>query len=187
MNIPLLCSADSSQLLVVDLQIRLLAAMAESERGAMVENSEILLLAAQALEVPVLYTEQYPRGLGPTVPAILERMPAMSQRLEKTTFSCCDAEGFMQALQAMGREQIVLIGQEAHVCILQTALELAERNFRVFVVEDLVCSRYPRHKYNALARMRAAGVIVTNLESVLFEWLRDATHPQFKTISDLIR
>jgi nicotinamidase-related amidase len=182
-----LCSADQGHLVIVDLQIRLLAAMAEAERAAMVKNAEALLLAAQALEVPVIYTEQYPKGLGPTVPAILERLPAMSRRFEKTVFSCCGADGFLRSLKAAGREQVVLIGQEAHVCVLQTAFDLLDEGFQVFVVEDALCSRAQSHKQNALARMREAGVVVTNLESVLFEWLRDAAHPEFKVISDLIR
>jgi len=184
---PPLCSADDSLLLVVDLQIRLLAAMAESERAAMVKNAEIFLAAAQALEIPVLYTEQYPKGLGPTVPALVERMPALASSFEKTAFSCCAAGGCMQALKASGRKQVVMLGQEAHVCVLQTALELVGQGFQVFVAEDAVCSRVIEHKRNALARMRDAGVVITNLESALFEWLRDAAHPQFKAISDLIR
>lgn len=186
MSTPLLCSAGNGQLVVVDLQIRLLAAMSEPERAAMVKNTEILLQAAEALAIPALYTEQYPRGLGPTVPAIAERMPAMAHCLEKTGFSCCAADGFSKILKATGREQVVLAGQETHVCVLQTALDLIAEGYRVFVVEDAVCSRSAVHKQNALARMRDVGVVVTNTESVVFEWLRDAAHPQFKALSRLI-
>lgn len=182
-----LCAADQSHLVIVDVQIRLLAAMAELDRAAMVKSAEALLLAAQVLEVPVTYTEQYPKGLGPTVPAILERLPAISRRFEKTAFSCCDADGFLKSLKAMGCGQVVLLGQEAHVCVLQTAFGLLDEGFQVFVVEDAVCCRAQGHKQNALARMREAGVVVTNLESVLFEWLRDAAHPEFKAVSELIR
>lgn len=187
MNPAPLCSADDCQLVVIDLQIRLLAAMSEADRSAMVKNTEIFLQAAQVLEVPVVYTEQYPKGLGPTVPAILERLPAMAQSVEKTGFSCCAAEEFLKAVRLTGRRQIVLIGQEAHVCVLQTAFGLLVEGFQVFVAEDGVCSRSVAHKQNALLRMREAGVVITNLESVLFEWLRDAAHPQFKAVSNLIR
>ncbi|SMF95320.1 Nicotinamidase-related amidase [Methylomagnum ishizawai] len=187
MNIPSLCSADDSVLVVVDLQIRLLAAMAEADRAHLVKHTETLLQAAGALEIPVLYTEQYPKGLGPTVPALVERLPAMALCFEKTAFSCCAAEGFLSALKASGRGQVVLVGQEVHVCVLQTALELLALGFRVFVVEDGVCSRAQGHKHNALARLREAGAVVTNVESVLFEWLRDAAHPEFKTISQWVR
>ena len=182
-----LCSADNSQLVVVDLQIRLLAAMSEIDRATLVKNAEIILQAASALEIPVSYTEQYPKGLGPTVPAIMENMPEGAEAIEKTCFSCCDVDAFRQSLEKTGRRQVVLIGQEAHICILQTSLELAAMGFRVFVVEDAVCSRFEVHKRNALMRMRHAGVVVTNLESVLFEWVRDATHPQFKLVSTLVR
>lgn len=182
-----LIAAENSQLLVVDLQIRLLAAMAEVDRAALVKNAEILLQAAAALEIPVVYTEQYPKGLGPTVPAILEDMPASARAIEKTGFSCCAAEGFRGALDATGRRQIVLIGQEAHVCVLQTAVELVAEGFRVFVVEDAVCSRSVAHKRNALVRIRDAGAVIVNVESVLFEWVRDAAHPQFKLLSNLVR
>lgn len=187
MNPAQLCSVDDCQLVIIDLQIRLLAAMSEADRGAMVKNTEIILQAAQSLEVPLVYTEQYPRGLGPTVPAILERMPAMAQCIEKTQFSCCAAQGFLKAVKLTGRRQVVLVGQEAHVCVLQTAFGLLVEGFQVFVAEDVVCSRSAAHKQNAVLRMREAGVVITNVQSVLFEWMRDAAHPQFKAISNLIR
>jgi nicotinamidase-related amidase len=187
MNPAFLCSADNSQLVIVDLQIRLLAALSEADRGAMVKNTEILLQAAQTLDIPVMYTEQYPKGLGPTVPAILERMPPSVQAMEKTGFSCCAAEGFLKTLRLSGRKQVVLVGQEAHVCVLQTAMELMAEGFHAYVVEDGVYSRSTLRKQNALERMRNAGVVITNLESVLFEWLRDASHPKFKAVSSLIR
>jgi nicotinamidase-related amidase len=186
MSSSLLCSAESSQLVVVDLQIRLLAAMAEADRAAVVKTAETLLEAARILDVPVLYTEQYPKGLGPTVPAILEHMPPLAWAVDKTGFSCCAAAGFRDKLELAQRRQIVLLGQEAHVCILQTALELLQEGYQVFVVEDGVCSRASANKANALLRMRTAGITVTNMESVLFEWLRDAFHPQFKALSSLI-
>jgi nicotinamidase-related amidase len=186
MGLDLLCVAEQSQLVIIDLQIRLLSAMAESDRGTVVKTAETTLEAAKVLEIPVIYTEQYPKGLGPTVPAILEHMPAMAWSVAKTGFSCCAADGFLEALQMGKRRQVILIGQEAHVCVLQTAMELAEQGYRVFVVEDGVCSRAPANKFNALARLREAGIVVTNMESVLFEWLRDAAHPQFKVLSSLI-
>ena len=114
-------------------------------------------------------------------------MPDMAQRLEKTAFSCCGAEGFDAAVCTDNRTQWILCGMEAHVCVLQTALELHARGLEVFVVEDGVCSRTDANHANALARLRQAGVIVSNTESVLFEWLRDAGDPQFKALSALIR
>jgi nicotinamidase-related amidase len=107
--------------------------------------------------------------------------------LEKTAFSCCNAEGFDAAACADQRTQWILCGMEAHVCVLQTALELRARGLEVFVVADAISSRTEANRDNALARLRQAGVIVSNTESVLFEWLRDASDPQFKVLSALIR
>jgi nicotinamidase-related amidase len=183
----LLCSAEASVLVVIDLQIKLLAAMAEADRAAVVKSAETMLTAASALEVAVIYTEQHPKGLGPTVPALMERMPAAAQGVEKTAFSCQAHEGFRAALNRTGRRQVILVGQEAHVCVLQTAMELVDAGFEVFVIEEAVCSRSTAHRQNALQRMRGAGVIITNVESVLFEWLRDAAHSEFKTLANLIR
>jgi nicotinamidase-related amidase len=182
-----LCRPGHSQLLVVDVQERLAGAMPDAELEPVLRNLGVLLQAADRLEIPVTATEQYPRGLGPTVPAVAASLPAASGRFEKTGFSCCLAEGFSEALAAAARPQVVLAGMEAHVCVLQTAIDLTSRGFEVYVVEDAVCSRNSRHRDNALARLRQAGVWVTNTESVLFEWLRDSSHPQFKAVSKLIR
>ena len=182
-----LCRRESSALLIVDVQTRLAAAMPADARAAVLRNAGILIEAARALGIPIVQTEQYPRGLGATEPEIAERLAGRAQRLEKTAFSCCGAEGFDAAVCADNRTQWILCGMEAHVCVLQTALELHARGLEVFVVEDGVCSRTDTNRANALARLRQAGVIVSNTESVLFEWLRDAADPQFKALSALVR
>lgn len=182
-----LCSRDSSALLIVDVQARLSGAMPAEARASVLRNAGILIDAAKALGIPIVQTEQYPRGLGPTETALAERLEGAATRLEKTAFSCCGAEGFDAAACADNRTQWILCGMEAHVCVLQTALELHARGLQVFVVEDGVCSRTDANRANALARLRQAGVIVTNTESVMFEWLRDAGDPQFKALSALIR
>ena len=183
---PLLCDRDHSLLLMVDLQEKLLAAMGADERVQVLGAAKRLLRAATELEVPMLATEQYPKGLGATVPELRALLPATARGFEKTCFSCCGADGFPQALPA-DRPQVILFGIEAHVCILQTALDLLARGRQVFVVEDGTCSRHPGHKANALARLRQAGVTVTNSESVLFEWVRDARHESFKAVSALLK
>jgi isochorismate hydrolase len=114
------------------------------------------------------------------VAEVAAKLPASAVRIEKTAFSACGA-------LPLTRPQAVLAGMEAHVCVLQTALEMAAAGREVFVVADAVCSRTEANHANALARLRAAGVVVTNMESVLFEWLRDASHEQFRGISKLIR
>jgi len=179
--------AGDSVLLVVDIQERLAAAMPEESRQTVFRNAGILAQAAQLLDIPGLLTEQYPRGLGPTDSAVAPHLGGKIRRLEKTVFSCCGAGGFAEALQSVQRRQVVITGMEAHVCVLQTALELAAQGFEVFVVEDAICSRSPVNQRNAIERIRQAGSIVTNTESVLFEWLRHAKHEHFKAISKLVR
>jgi nicotinamidase-related amidase len=175
---PKLIRASDSSLVVVDIQERLAAAM--PSRDAVLRAAGILLEAASRLDIPVLVSEQYPKGLGPTVAELSGRLPEGAVRIEKTSFSACGALPLV-------RPQVVLAGMEAHVCVLQTALELAAAGREVFVVADAVCSRTEANCSNALARMQAAGIVVTNTESVLFEWLRDAAHEQFRAISKLIR
>ncbi len=182
-----LLSATDSFLIIVDLQEKLLAVMPEAEAKLMTANTGRLLEASSILKIPVLLTEQYPKGLGPTDVRIAQKLPEATQVFEKTGFSCCSAEGFCGALESSGRKQIILAGQEAHVCVLQTALELRHNGYQVFVTEDAVCSRKAEHKFYALQRMQQQGIIIINYESVLFEWLRDASHPDFRRVSGLLR
>ena len=182
-----LCRQRDSQLIIVDVQERLAAAMPAEARQRVLRSIQTLLQAARLLDVPVTATEQYPKGLGPTESAIRMDLTARARILEKTGFSCCLAEGFDPRLAQAERRQVVIAGMEAHVCVLQTALELAAQGYEVYVVEDGVCSREQRHYANALARLRQEGVIITNVESVLFEWMGDASHPHFKIISGLIK
>ncbi|MBN2700582.1 MAG: isochorismatase family protein [Methylohalobius sp. ZOD2] len=184
---PILCDAERSILVLTDIQPRLAEAMPEHERQRMIDHSNMLLEAAGTLDVPVLITEQYPEGLGHTTPEISKHLPAGVTPLPKTGFACNCAEGFDRMLDASGRTQVILTGQETHVCVLQTAFALLSRGLEVFVVEDAVCSRNPEHKIYALERMRQAGGVVLCAESVLFEWLRDARHPHFKSLARLIR
>jgi nicotinamidase-related amidase len=183
----LLCDATSSQLVVIDIQDRLAAVMSDSDRGRVIRNTVVLLQAADLLPVATVVSEQYPRGLGSTSAVVAERIPADSPVVEKTCFACSANEGFSTILKHSERKQVILTGMETHVCVLQTAMELLAQEYQVFVVEDAVCSRSEINHRNALERMRAAGVVVTNTESVLFEWLRDARHEHFKAISALIK
>lgn len=184
---PTLLKNLESVLVIVDMQEKLSAAMAEKDAQEMHENTISLLEAANNLAIPVLATEQYPKGLGKTEKSVQDALPNNAPIFEKTAFSCEGAGGFMPALEQSHRKQVILVGQEAHVCILQTALDLTTLGYQVHVVEDAVCSRKAEHKFYALQRLQAQNVIITNYESVLFEWLRDANHPDFKTISGLLR
>ncbi|MFT4564712.1 MAG: nicotinamidase-related amidase [Gammaproteobacteria bacterium] len=181
------CSADASILLVIDVQENLGAAMPGKVLNRVVNNSALLARSAGLLDVPVFATEQYPRGLGPTINEISEALPASSSFFEKTVFSCANAEGFGAALQNSARQQVILVGMEAHVCVLQTAFDLLSDNHEVYVVEDAICSRRLENYQNALERMRQCGVHVVSAESVIFEWLADAKHQHFKAVQKMLR
>lgn len=184
---PNLLSASNSLLIVVDLQIKLSAAMPEHDAELMTANARSLVEAAGLLHIPVLLTEQYPKGLGATDASITDLLSKDTLIFDKTGFSCCAAEGFTDTVASTDRKQIILVGQEAHVCVLQTALELLHLGYQVHVVEDAICSRKAEHKFYALQRMQQQGASISNYESVLFEWVKDSTHPGFKSISSLLR
>ena len=181
-----LCDADNSILLVIDIQQRLASAMPDKVLQAVTRHTGWLLQAADSLGIPVVRTEQYPKRLGETLPEIKQHI-WQDTRLEKSCFSCCGAEGFQKTLSQLGRKQIILTGMESHVCVLQTAMELKMAEYDVFVVNNAVCSREKRNHKNALQRMGQAGIVISNTESVMFEWLRDASHPKFKEVSKLLR
>ncbi len=182
-----LCDSAESQLVVVDIQTRLAGAMQAEDRVRVMRNAGILIQAAGLLDVPLIASEQYPRGLGPTEEEVAWHFPKTLEAVEKTCFACSGEPAFSEALNRNGKRQVILAGMEAHVCVLQTALGLQADGYAVFVVEDAVCSRNESHRRNALERLRQAGVVVTNVESVLFEWIRDARHGQFKAVSALVR
>lgn len=176
----MLMRAEISCLLVVDFQERLMPAIHHGDQ--VVANGAWLIGIAQRLGVPVLASEQYPRGLGPTVRAIRELLPA-DAFMEKTHFSCAAELACMRRIDALGRDQIVMIGAEAHVCVLQTALDLRAVCKDVYLVADGVSSRSPRDVELALERMRAAGVRIVSREMVAFEWLHQAGTDRFREIS----
>jgi len=183
----MLCDVQQSRLLVIDEQARLLAAMTDKPRAQLLKNTAILLQAAQTLAVPVIRSEQYPRGLGTTDQSVESQLPADTLKVEKTMFSCCGVAEVAELSHQQVLPQWVLAGIETHVCILQTALQLRAAGQQVFVVADACCSRQKNQHKNALQRMSQAGVVISNTESLLFEWLRDAKHPAFKELSKLIR
>ncbi|MEY3807304.1 MAG: hypothetical protein RI893_280 [Pseudomonadota bacterium] len=183
---PNLLSVSNSLLIIVDLQKKLSAAMPEQEAELMTSNVCSLVEAAGLLSIPVLLTEQYPQGLGATDTNITDLLSENTLIFEKTGFSCCAANAFTDTVASTDRKQIILVGQEAHVCVLQTALELLHLGYQVHVVEDAICSRKAEHKFYALQRMQQHGATITNHESILFEWVKDSTHPEFKKISALL-
>lgn len=185
-NESLIADAQKSALVIVDVQERLAAAMPQGVCERVVEQIATLLTAANTLSVPVVVTEQYPKGLGGTVTELKSKLPNETKTIEKTSFSSNRTADFTLAIENSGRQQIILVGMESHICVLQTALDLQEQGYQVFVVEDAVSSRSKSNQYNALQRLRHAGVIITNLESMIFEWLGDSKHPEFSTLAKLI-
>jgi len=181
----LLSQRSVSHLVIIDMQERLASAMPNKAMQGVLKNCGILLQAAALLEVPALYTEQYPKGLGKTHTDLTPWLDT-KPRVEKTAFSCCDEPAFCRQLTS-DRPQVVLAGMEAHICILQTALALQAMGRLVFVAEDAVISRNPANKTNALERLRQAGIVISNTESIVFEWLGVAEGDAFKQISGLVR
>lgn len=179
--IPRLTAADSV-LIVIDVQDRLLAKVPTAT--ALVRNTAFLLDAAALIGVPALGTEQYPKGLGPTTADIARRLPAGPSA--KTAFSCCGATGFLADLRGLRRTKAVLAGMETHVCVLQTALDLLEAGFAVYLPVDALASRAVIDYETALRRLERAGAVLTTSESAAFEWVADASHPQFKAVSKLV-
>ncbi|MDX1519304.1 MAG: hydrolase [Gammaproteobacteria bacterium] len=182
-----LCDSNNSVLVMIDIQPKLTAVMPTKVLARLQRNSGLLLRAAGPLQIPVIATEQYPKGLGKIEDEILKLMPDGSSCIEKTCFSCARVEEFRKTLEATGRKQVILLGMEAHICVYQTAIELLQDGYAVFVVIDGVCSRQRENYEASLTRLRQAGVVTCDTESVLFEWLRDASHPDFKTISSMLR
>jgi nicotinamidase-related amidase len=175
-----LTAADSA-LLVIDVQEKLLPAIPDRDR--LLLNLAFLLDAAKAIGIPVLATEQYPKGLGPTHRAIAERLPA--DRPSKVVFSCGGVPEVISGLH--GRPSVLLAGIEAHVCVLQTALDLLARGLRVFVAADAVASRDAVDREIALRRLEQAGAVPTTVETAAFEWLGSAAATSFKAISLLVQ
>ena len=174
----MLIKPNQASLLVIDVQDKLIGAV--SDPVGTLARTRWLLAATHALGVPTVFSEQYPKGLGHTVAALIEASPA-AQVVEKLHFSCVAANCLPASLLA--REQVVVCGMETHVCVLQTVLGLRELGKQVFVVEDACDSRTSASKAAGIARMRDAGAQIVTREMVLFEWMESSSHEQFRPIS----
>lgn len=171
-------------LLVTDVQERLVPAMHAPEK--MLGQCEMLIRGAEGLGLPILVSEQYPQGLGATVPRLAELMPEAA-RYAKLHFSCAGDPPLRAAIAALGRDQPVLCGIESHVCVTQTALDLNALGYHSYVVADATSSRNPDHVACALERLRANGVEIVVAEQVLFECLDKAGTNSFKAVAALIK
>lgn len=177
-------SRDKAGLLVIDIQERLLPAIAGKE--GVLQNAIRLIRGASILRVPVFSTEQYRKGLGASVPEIAALLTAPGP-IEKMTFSSCGADGLLSCLKEKNTHDAVLCGIEAHVCVCQTALDLLENGFRVFVVADAIGSRTVENHRLGLDRMQDAGCIIVSTEMILFELLERAGTDEFKQVLALVK
>ena len=180
---------DRAALLVIDIQGRLCTAMHPDRLRQVRKNTVRLIEGAKILGLPIFVTEQYPRGMGPTVPDIAAALPENQKIYEKLHFSCCGVPEFMDALQGSKRDQIIVAGMETHVCVFQTVRDLLVRNVvrSVFVVQDAVISRTEQNERIGLSQMGEVGAVRTGTETVLFDLLQVAGTPEFKAISKLIK
>jgi nicotinamidase-related amidase len=179
---PTKLSAADTALLVVDVQEKLMPLILDAQ--AVIRNIGFLIDAANLLKLPVLATEQYPKGLGPTVPELASRLP---HRPDKVGFSCCAVPSVVETLHREARPKVVLVGIESHVCVLQTALDLLAADFHVYLAVDAVSCRYRVDHDTAMRRLEKAGAILTTCEGVAFECTEGANHPAFKGVSALVQ
>lgn len=177
---------EKALLVVIDVQEKLCLAMNEPVLNKLSKNIGILLDTAIELNIPVLITEQYVKGLGATLPELKEKS-GTAECYEKMTFSCCGNPDFIAAIKKSGRNQIIISGMETHVCVLQTVIELREVGFNVHLVKDAVMSRNKQNWRTAIDSMTLAGVVPTSTESVLFQLLKIAGTDEFKKLSKLVR
>ncbi len=183
---PIRLDPDRAMLLVIDIQEKLLPLIDGRER--IVNRSRTLLQGAKLFDLPILVTEQYPKGIGQTVPELANVLATTSaERLEKTTFSCCGDDAIRSALRRIDRDQIIICGIEAHVCVQQTALDLLMMDYQVNICADAAGSRTQLDYDVAMERMRHAGAHVTTAESVLFELCNACGTERFKKMLELIK
>ncbi len=181
-----LMKRSASQLLIIDIQEKLVPTIHAVD--AMLQRVRFLIETARVLNVPIALTEQYPKGLGPTAPALLAACGDASPVFAKTSFSCLRDEAIATHLKSVSdRRQLVLVGMEAHVCVLQTALDAQAHGFDVFVVGDAVSSRALSDVEAARHRLQSAGVTMVSAEMVFFEWLERSGTAEFKQLAPLLR
>lgn len=188
MNDAIFPKKERSALLVVDIQERLLGAMDSEAAAHVIRQNQVLIELAADAGWDIVFSEQYPKGLGHTESSLLERLQAHgATRLEKTEFSCCRNETFQQTLLPQLPSHVVVTGMETHICVLQTVADLQSRGHQVFVPHDAVLSRDEKNRRNGLDLMNAAGAVETNTESLVFYVLEKAGGERFKRFSKMIK
>jgi nicotinamidase-related amidase len=178
-------SVKNSVLVVIDMQEKLSRAMHDREN--LVTNAVKIIHGAKVLGLPVIWTEQNPAGLGPTLREIREHVPADSEPVIKLSFSCCADPVFMERLKATGSNQALVLGIESHVCVCQTILDLLDMGYETQIICDAVASRTPENKLIGIERSKQAGAIITSAEMALFELLKVAEGDKFKQILKIVK
>jgi hypothetical protein len=179
-------SADDMLLLSVDIQERLFPSMGDKAQRRILEGVELLGLLSSIFKIPVLITEQYPKGLGPTLPAVEEHLPGATV-LEKTTFDCMKDQGIRDHISSSGKKTVLLAGMETHVCVYQTAVSLVNDGYRVVPVTDVLSSRQDMHWQWALESLAAQGCYPMPAETLAFYLLERSGTPEFKRVSALLK
>lgn len=174
---------EESLLLIIDIQERLAPAMKYGKQ--VINNTNVLISVAEEMNIPIVVTEQYPKGLGQTISEINDRL-GNALKFEKTLFSACTEE-VVTALEEAGKRKIIITGMETHVCVFQTVRELIGLGYEVFVVSDGVSSRQKENYRNGLELMKDVGAVITNTETVIFDLMKKAGTPEFKVLSKLIK
>jgi nicotinamidase-related amidase len=176
---------ENAVLVVIDVQSKLTPAMPPDIYARMRTTTAMLVEAARLLEIPVITTEQYPRGIGHTVPELAAA--CTNGVIEKTSFGCCGEPAFLAALEPLGRRQVIVTGMEAHVCVYQTVLGLLGAGYHVHLVRDAICSRHKEDFLAGVKNATKAGALAVTAEMALFQLLKDSRHEQFRAISKLIK
>jgi nicotinamidase-related amidase len=177
-------TSDNTALILIDVQGKLAQIMEDS--ADMFRAQAIMIQAAKALSVPILWAEQLPHKLGPTVPEVAEHLSDYSP-ISKSCFSCAANNEFNTALKACGKRQLLVMGIEAHICVTQSVLNFLENGYEVHMISDAISARIPANKDIGLRRCEKAGAVISSTEMALFELMRDATHEQFRAIQSLIK
>ncbi|QZE13456.1 isochorismatase family protein [Halosquirtibacter laminarini] len=175
---------DNSVALIIDLQEKLIPVMQKAKDT--IKNNKIVISGLEALEIPTIFSQQYPQGLGTTVQEIVEKTSAF-QSFDKTDFSCFKHDMFQSFLNANEAKNVIITGIESHICVLQTAIDLKDAGYNPIVVVDAIDSRKKINKKMAIKRFEMEGIMLTTVESILFELTESAKAPAFKTISKLIK
>lgn len=169
----------------IDIQEKLFPFIYENEK---INNTLIKLIEGlKILHIPILVTEQYPKGIGKTLTSLINSLNEDYKPIEKMTFSCCKSDEFMNALKILNRKHIIITGIEAHVCVLQTVIELIENGYIPVIIEDAISSRTLANKLTAIERMKQEGAIISSYESILFELCETSGTEEFKALSKIIK